>query len=284
MSRLCDPSGKPRRNVWVLIAVTLTSLFCFGQSASAQVTYTYVGNTFTLFSCGQPGGVLCTTPPPGSTSYTTDDFVTATLTLTDPLPANLQRVDIRNHVGFSLTMNDGHQELTLEPLVPGEALVSTDAAGNIIGPWSMIIGCCLFPNNSIATLNDPDVRGIGDQGALSAPQGNFPDTPFDSGVIFRSPGVWSGGISSPEDLTQELIGDVDALINVELNPGQGNGLTRPLRNALRSIDANRIQAACSQLKDFINEVIDKTPPLTSTTSNALIADASAIRTVLSCTD
>ena len=44
-----------------------------------------------------------------------------------------------------------------------------------------------------------------------------------------------------------------------LKPGQANGLMRPLQNALRSLEKEKQDAACSQLKDFINEVISKTP-------------------------
>ena len=63
-------------------------------------------------------------------------------------------------------MTDGHQELTLDPGVPGEALVSTDGTGQIIGPWSFIINCCFFPNNGIATLNWPGNRGVADAGPV----------------------------------------------------------------------------------------------------------------------
>jgi hypothetical protein len=77
----------------------------------------------------------------------TADLVTATLKLSQPLPGHLTLEDVTGFAGFSLNMNDGHQELTVEPGVSHEVLVSTDANGNIIAPWSFIINCCEFPNN-----------------------------------------------------------------------------------------------------------------------------------------
>jgi hypothetical protein len=270
-----------RTLVAVTVGLALAWLAVLSEPTFAQVTYRYAGNNFTVFSCGM-GSIRCASPPPGATSYTTDDFVTATLTFDAPLPPNLNRQDVRGVAGFSLTMDDGHQELTMGPGTPGEVIVSTDASGNIIAPWSVFIHCCLFPNNNIFTLNDPGQRGIGDGGALSMPNGSFPDTPMDSGEVNGSPGIWVREVSSPADLTEHLIKDVNALIGVELNPGQAKRLSRPLRNVLRSIRANKIQPACSQLQDFIAQVINTTPPLSQATSDALIASANAIRTVLSC--
>jgi hypothetical protein len=268
-----------RTQIAVTVGLALAWLAFLSEPTFAQVTYRYVGNNFTNFSCGN---TRCASPPPGATSYTTDDFVTATLTFDAPLPPNLNRQDVRGVAGFSLTMDDGHQELIMGPLTPGEVIVSTDASGNIIAPWAVFINCCLFPNNGIATLNDPGIRGVADLGVLSAPNGSFPDTPFDLGEVNRSPGVWVREVSSPADLTEHLINDVNALIGVELNRGQAQGLSRPLRNVLRSIRTNRIQPACSQLQDFITKVINTTPPLSRATSDALIANANAIRTALQC--
>ena len=68
-----------------------------------------------------------------------------------------------------------------------------------------------------------------------------------------------------------------------LKPGQANGLTRPLDNALRSLDKGNITAACNQLGDFIAEVEAKTPqPLDAATAAELIADAEAIQDAIGC--
>jgi hypothetical protein len=89
---------------------------------------------------------------------------------------------------------------------------------------------------------------------------------------------------APAELIEDLIDDIQALAGVELNPGQINGLTTPLMNALRSIERGKIAPACSQLQDFISEVITKTPPLSAESSAALIAAAQAIRDDLDCPD
>ena len=192
------------------LGLSFFSLAVSSQWAFAGVIYTYAGNNFNLFSCGPDiNGVqnlLCSIPDPAFTSYTTADFVSATLALSELLPGNLTLQDVRGFAGFSLTMTDGHQEMTLNPGVPGEALVSTDPAGNIIGPWSVFVNCCFFPNNNIFSLNWPGGRGIGDGGGLSVPQGDFPDTPRDQGLRFDSPGVWTTISDIPEPSTFALLG------------------------------------------------------------------------------
>jgi hypothetical protein len=90
--------------------------------------------------------------------------------------------------------------------------------------------------------------------------------------------------AAPE-LIEDLISDIsDLVVGFELKPGQANGLTRPLENALRSIDQGKTEPACNQLQDFIDEVIAKTPPLTVASSDKLIADANAVRFLLKCGD
>jgi hypothetical protein len=147
--------------------------------------YSYTGNKFNLFTC--EGDSLCATPNAGYTSYTTDDFVTATLTLDEALPGNKELMDITNLSGFRLEIYDGHQLLTY----PDEVLVSTDSNGNIVAPWSIISNGSVPPNNGSSTVNWPDNRGISDGGALSAPTGSYPLIPRDQGMIFNSPGVWT---------------------------------------------------------------------------------------------
>lgn len=270
--------------LFACLAIAVVSLAASSRQVSAQVLYRYTGNTFDLFSCGT--NILCATPNPANTSYTTSDFVTATLTLDEPLPPNLNLQDIRGFAGFTLTMNDGHQQLTLNPGVPGEAMVSTDVNGNIIGPWSMIINCCFFPNNGISTLNWPGGRGVSDGGTLSAPTTIFPNTPLDMALKLGSPGVWTMVESNPVDLIENLISDLNDLVaGSQLKRGQANGLIRPLENALRSIEQDKTAPACNQLQDFIDEVVAKTPsPLPLGTSNDLIEKANAARSLLGCGD
>lgn len=197
------------------------------QTAFSQVAYSYIGRPFNLFSCG--GDTICSTPNPASTSYTANDFVAATFTVAHPLPGNLSLQDIRGLAGFSLTMYDGRQKMILEPGTPGEAFVSTDAAGRMAGLWSVFVNCCSFPNNNIYTLNWPGGRGVGDGGALTAPTGAFPGTPRNQGMNFQSPGVWIGGTvvaaddaaHGPGSITRDLATGLDWL-----DLTQTQGLTR----------------------------------------------------------
>ena len=52
-----------------------------------------------------------------------------------------------------------------------------------------------------------------------------------------------------------------------LKPGQANGLINPLGNAIDSLGAGHVDAACSQIQDFIDEVYEKIA------DGALIEDA-----------
>ena len=247
--------------------------------ASSQVTYEYVGNTFTLFSCGST--TLCSTPAPGESSYTTDNFVRAFIRLDEPLPPGLVAQEISGFSGFSLIMSDGQQHFSF-----GGAEVSTDSDGEIIAPWFVHANGPVPPNNGTSTVNWPDVRGVGDVGALSAPTGSTPDTPFDIAWVFSDPGSWTKSVLSPETMTSDLIVEIEGLVETfQLKKGQANGLTRPLENVLRSIEKGKTSPACSQLQDFIDQVNAKTPEvLLVPTAEDLIASADAVRESLGCVD
>jgi hypothetical protein len=77
---------------------------------------------------------------------------------------------------------------------------------------------------------------------------------------------------------QELIADDS------LTEGQATGLLRPLRNALRSLEDDRLAAACSQLSDFQMEVTRKVLDgvLSPAEGVALIEATTSIRTALGC--
>ena len=200
------------RRILVCLAMAFVSLGLSSQPVSAQVTYRYTGNRFNVFSCG--GVSFCPTPNPANTSYTTDDFVTATLTLNEALPGNLNLRDIRGFAGFKLTINDRHQEFTREGEEADEVMVSTDAEGSIIGPWSVIISGNFFPNRGIASVNWPGGRGVSDVGFLSAPNGSFPDAPRDSGQVFQDPGAWNEPplVANPRSLSFSFVQMSEAAI------------------------------------------------------------------------
>jgi hypothetical protein len=250
--------------------------------AAAQVTYTYTGNPFTLFSCG--GSSICgIAGPNANTSYAGTDLVTATLELSAALAPNLVFQDVSGLAGFRLTLRDQRQTMVAVAGYSGgfEAKVSTDSAGRIIGPWSLIVNCCFYPNNGVATLNNPGGRGVADQGALSAPSASFPTTPLDSGYIFGSPGTWTTPPSSPSAATSALITVINTT-ELGLTVGQVASLTDKLNSVQASIAAGLNKQAINQLNAFINSVdtAQKTGKMIPATAATLIAAANAIIALL----
>jgi hypothetical protein len=168
-------------------------------TARAQISYSYTGNPFTLFSCGPSGfgGTLdCpNAPAPGNphTSYTATDHVTATLIVSSALAPNLNYQDTTTVPGFQLTMNDGHQTL-VTGTASGPffiAKVSTDANGNIIGPWLLVINVGNAADSGIASENEPPVNPfVQDQGTLACCD---PNPPGDIAINQNNAGVWSPG-------------------------------------------------------------------------------------------
>ena len=90
---------------------------------------------------------------------------------------------------------------------------------------------------------------------------------------------------TPEEQIESLETSVQELVaSGSLKPGQANGLTRPLQNALRSLARGHLASACSQLSDFQVEVTQKVldGALTPGEGVALIDAATSIRTALGC--
>lgn len=217
--------------------------------AAAQVTYTYTGNMFNLFSCGgNPDLVswsLCSTAGPNAnTSYTTSDHVTATLTLDSALPANQLLTDVRNFSGFHLAMSDGEHTVTDAQQQGMFAEVATDASGQI-SQWRLVINTGYPDNGGVATVNFP--ASVHDNGTLLGVW------PGNQGYIFSSPGTWASGAQSPATLTQNLINLV-ANPSLGLTQGQTSSLTDKLANALASIQAGENKQAINQLNAFIASV------------------------------
>jgi hypothetical protein len=254
----------------------------FAASAAAQVVYNYTGNSFTLFSCG--GSSLCAIAGPNAnTSYTATDEVTAKLELSAPLAPNLVFQDVSGLAGFRLTLEDRLQVMVATAGYLGgfEAKVSTDSEGRIIGPWSLIVNCCQFPNNGVATLNNPGGRGVADSGVLSAPTASFPNTPLDRGSVGTNPGSWVTAPPTPAAAVTALI----TLINTTelgLTVGQVQNLTETLNNVLASVEAGQNKTAIRQLKAFIRsaESARRKGTMLPETAATLIAAANAIIALL----
>jgi hypothetical protein len=182
----------------VLKSLLAAAASLMAQAAFAQTTYVYTGNPFTLFSCGLSSSGNGTkdcpnAPAPGNplTSYTATDHVTASLTVSSPLPPNLNYQDVTSFPGFQMSMNDGHQTLVTGtnsgPFF--KARVSTDALGGIIGPWLLVINVGNLADSGIASENEPPVNPfVTDQGTLSCcdplPQGNL-------ALNFNNTGTWT---------------------------------------------------------------------------------------------
>jgi hypothetical protein len=170
------------------------------QAAFAQTTtYSYTGNNFQFFSCGPsnaPGGgtLGCLNQPaPGNplTSYIASDHVTATLTLSSPLAANLPFQDVKSLQGFSLTMSDGHQTLSSGTSSAGfvSASVSTNGTGQIAN-WNLVIFGTSAVSNEIISQNDPSQPFTLDQGILACCD---PARHGDLALNINSPGTWGAG-------------------------------------------------------------------------------------------
>jgi len=254
-----------------------------GASASAQVSYQYTGNPFTLFSCGpnadDTATMDCSTPAPANihTSYTATNHVTATLTLATPLGPNFTFADVSTLPGFHLTLDDG-QHTVSTPITAGQGLfsfVSTDASGQI-NQWRLGINTGGALNGGILTFNFTDVSGthVFDQGVLSccdpAPPGNL-------ATIFGIKGPWNSGTPNPATLVTNLINLVSNP-SLHLRHGQVRRLTDMLNNALASIQAGRNKQASNQLKAFINSVQAslKNGKMSAQTGKTLIDAANAI--------
>ena len=271
----------------VLGALALFGLVLSSQPAHAQATYTYTGNPFTLFSCGLavpgPGTTLCSTPGPnGFTSYTAANFVSGTLTFTNPLPANMPLGDVTGLPGFQLSLNDGQHTVT-NTITQGLIVqVSTDASGNIAS-WWIVMNTGYPDNGDISTDNFSSITfgpEVSDNGDLADPGGSVPGN---FAYNFNSPGVWTtgSGTPSPTTLVTNLIQQVNNPL-LQLTTGQSSSLTDKLLNALASIQARQNKQAKNQLNAFINSVQTylKTGKISLQTATTLTRAATAIIALL----
>lgn len=256
--------------------------------ALTQATYTYTGNPFTLFSCGPTadgqGDIDCSTPGPNAyTSYTAANFVSGTLSFTNPLPANMTLQDVTTLPGFQLTLNDGQHTVTYSMAVGRIVEVATDANGNITS-WWLVLNTGGTQNGGIATINFVDTNNVShvfDSGTLACCtptiQGNFAQN-------FGIPGSWTsgGGSPTPATLTTNLIEMLsDPLLH--LTVGQTSSFTDKLNNALASIQAGQNKQAINQLNAFVSSVQTnlKAGKISTQTATTLTTAATAIIAALS---
>ena len=273
------------KRIALCLAACVALVLCAG-SAAAQVTYQYTGNPFTLFSCGpnadNTATLDCSTPAPTNTftSYTATDFVTATLTLDAPLPANMALADVRSLAGFHLSMNDGQHTVTNTDAVGMFAEVETDANGQIVH-WRLVINTGGTLNGGISTTNATisGFTSVLDIGVLACCD---PTVSGNLALNFSTPGTWNSGTPSPADAVANLINMLSNPL-LGLTAGQINSLTDKLNNVLASIQAGENKQAINQLSSFINSVqsSQKTGKMSAQTATTLINAANAIIATLS---
>jgi hypothetical protein len=158
---------------------------------SAQiVVYEYIGNRFNEFSCGPlPGGgnQACTTPQPGRTSYSPNDFVSFRLILNRRLPANISRLPLCLALDapcrYDLVASDGHQVLAVSDRTDTPISFTTDGNGDIIAPWQVGVFGSAPPTLAISSV----INRIGGTGqdydwAFLGPN--------DFGRVLDRPGTW----------------------------------------------------------------------------------------------
>jgi hypothetical protein len=147
------------------LALVLAALAC--SSAHASVVYLYTGNGFNGFS-GSPG-------VDGS------NLISATLTFASPLAGGLSGFDASTTVQ-SWSITDGVHTLT--SITPGVSIddmfVSTDAGGNIIAQWNLVINV------------GPEQLGTANCLGLCGEVVDFyKHVPSDQAYVFNNPGIWT---------------------------------------------------------------------------------------------
>ena len=135
----------------------VTSLFSVTAVQAVPTTYDYTGNTFN-FTIG---------------SYTTSDFVTAMVTLANPLPANMAPTVV-TPTAFSLS--DGVQTITNLTALSSFFKFATGPTGHIT-EWDIEVQ---ISGGRIGTNQQPNTETI-DTGSSSS---GF-------GEIIGNPGVWT---------------------------------------------------------------------------------------------
>jgi uncharacterized repeat protein (TIGR01451 family) len=201
-------------------------------------------------------------------------------------------------VSWPFAMNDSYSPITA-PTGLVEGLVNDLLSGSRVQPAyasgetiNIVLGTLAPGDTAIVTFQvlvdasiPSSVIEVCNQGTVSSD--NSADVLTDDPDIGGSSNPTCTPVQTPEEeAIQDLGDDVDALVGLgSLKVGQANGLTRPLRNAIRSLQKGKTQAACSQLQDFINEVNQKVADgvLTQAEGDALIASANAIRSAVECT-
>ena len=154
-------------------AVAALSVVYPASVQAVPTTYHYTGNPFT-----EVHGV-----------YTTNDFVTAMVTLADPLPPNFHG-DV---TPTAFTLSDGVQTLTnTTPLIGSRFIFVTNAPGEIT-LWEVTTRVNDATDAFIDTIHEANQPITEDRAAP-----NFHSLGVASGFNFNSPGVWTQANAMPD--------------------------------------------------------------------------------------
>ena len=154
-------------------AVAALSIVYPTSVQAVPTTYHYTGNPFT-----EVHGV-----------YTTNDFVTAMVTLANPLPPNFHG-DV---TPTAFTLYDGVQTLTnTTPLIGSRFIFVTNASGEIT-LWEVTTRVNDATDAFIDTIHEANQPITEDRAAP-----NFHALGVASGFNFNSPGVWTQANATPD--------------------------------------------------------------------------------------
>lgn len=178
-------------------------VFCLAITAKANTVETYTGNPYNSF-------------PVSSSGYSSSNFITATLTFTDPLPANSSLAYGFGGIGtatatdplVAFVMSDGNETLNLSDSAGINIFLTTGSAGQILD-W--FVGICASPCGS--ALNIDTSSGIfstafdesveGSNGTVLADNSNAPGTwmvsttPEPSSLLLLVTGLGLLGFAAP---------------------------------------------------------------------------------------
>ena len=165
-----------------LVPAAALLLAASALAAHADSTYNYVGNDFTAVT-GAP--------------YTTDDFLTLSVTLGVPLPSTSS---LQAYTPTAFSLSDGVQTITNTTLGITNLIFEFATSGGVIDEWAV----------GVSAPGDADIQSCGFNPATCGPP-TFDDGQSSSGVFGENfdPGTWTAEPSSgvtPEPSTLALFG------------------------------------------------------------------------------
>lgn len=258
----------------------------YSASEFAPGTYTITQIAFRTTPLDAPfSGTTGTLQVDLSTTSASPDHLSTTFS--DNLGADTQTVF--NGPWEVSTTNSGVFDLVLTLTTP---FVYNPALGNLLLDVRNFGGGSIdVLNNSFITLDAQSTPGDSTSRIYTAQSidgvlltTGVPDPLESLGLVTKFVADFTPSLA-PQQQVQTLIDRLEALVaGGVLNAGQANGLTRPLSNAQRSLEADKLAPACSQIADFMANVdtLVREGVLSTSDGGALWSAAEAIRASLGC--